>query len=80
MNWVVQIGLEQFIRHMRWKLPKKPASQGYKKVVAMGGDGTIHEVINGLMAVPEDKRPALGIVPIGSGNDFAYSMNITKRS
>jgi len=60
------------------EIAEKASSQGYKVVVAMGGDGTIHEVINGLMAVPEKERPALGIVPIGSGNDFAYSMNITK--
>jgi diacylglycerol kinase (ATP) len=44
----------------------------------MGGDGTVHEVVNGLMQVPADKRPAIGIVPIGSGNDFAYAMGITE--
>lgn len=60
------------------EIAEKASTQGYKVVVAIGGDGTIHEVINGLMAVPEEKRPALGIVPIGSGNDFAYSLNITK--
>lgn len=60
------------------EMAEKAASQGYKKVVAVGGDGTIHEVVNGLMAVPEEIRPALGIVPIGTGNDFAFAMNITK--
>ncbi len=55
-------------------------SQGYKTVVAVGGDGTIHEVINGLMAIPAEKRPRLGIVPVGSGNDFACTMNITRNS
>jgi diacylglycerol kinase (ATP) len=51
---------------------------GYDWVVAMGGDGTIHEVINGLMQIPAEHRPHLGIVPVGSGNDFAYSMGISK--
>jgi diacylglycerol kinase (ATP) len=60
------------------ELAEKAASQGYKKVVAVGGDGTIHEVVNGLMAVPKENRPTLGIVPIGTGNDFAFAMNITE--
>jgi YegS/Rv2252/BmrU family lipid kinase len=58
------------------ELAKQAAEEGCDIVVAMGGDGTIHEIVNGLMQVPADKRPMLGIVPIGSGNDFAYSMGI----
>ena len=61
------------------ELAKQAAEDGYDLVVAMGGDGTIHEVMNGLMQVPENKRPIMGIVPIGSGNDFAYSINITQK-
>jgi YegS/Rv2252/BmrU family lipid kinase len=61
-------------------LAKQAAEEGCDLVVAMGGDGTAHEVMNGLMQVPEDKRPIMGIVPIGSGNDFAYAMGITQRS
>jgi len=62
------------------EIAEKAGTQGYKKVVAMGGDGTIHEVINGLMAIPQKDRPLLGIVPIGSGNDFATTMGITRNS
>jgi YegS/Rv2252/BmrU family lipid kinase len=61
------------------ELAKQAAEEGCDIVVAMGGDGTVHEVINGLMQVPADQRPMLGIVPIGSGNDFAYSMGITEK-
>ena len=61
------------------ELAKQAAEEGYDLVVAMGGDGTAHEVMNGLMQVPESKRPLMGIVPIGSGNDFAYSMGITQK-
>ncbi len=50
---------------------------GYDLVIAMGGDGTIHEVMNGLMQIPEDKRPILGVVPVGSGNDFAHGINVS---
>jgi diacylglycerol kinase (ATP) len=60
------------------ELAKQAAEEGCDLVIAMGGDGTIHEVVNGLMQIPENKRPIMGVVPIGSGNDFAYSMGITE--
>jgi diacylglycerol kinase (ATP) len=50
----------------------------YKHLIAIGGDGTTQEIVNGLMTVPKEKRPSLGIVPIGSGNDFAGSLGISK--
>jgi YegS/Rv2252/BmrU family lipid kinase len=52
------------------------ADRGYTTVVSLGGDGTAHEVINGLMRVPPDRRPRLGLVPIGSGNDFAHAVGV----
>jgi diacylglycerol kinase (ATP) len=61
------------------ELAKQAAQEGYDMVVALGGDGTVHEVMNGLMQVPENKRPVMAVVPIGSGNDFAYSLGITQK-
>jgi YegS/Rv2252/BmrU family lipid kinase len=58
------------------ELASQAGEQGYDLVAAVGGDGTVHEVINGLMRVPEKKRPALGIVPLGSGNDFAHILGL----
>ncbi|MBI4229311.1 MAG: diacylglycerol kinase family lipid kinase [Planctomycetes bacterium] len=49
------------------------AIEGASAVVACGGDGTVHEVLNGLMRVPEGRRPPLGVIPLGSGNDFAWA-------
>src|SRR5437867_9935576 len=46
------------------ELAKQAGEQSYDMVVAMGGDGTVHEVINGLMKVPEEKRPIFGVVPV----------------
>jgi diacylglycerol kinase (ATP) len=54
------------------------AAQGYDTIVALGGDGTVHEVINGLMQIPVETRPALGIVPVGSGNDFAFALGVPR--
>jgi YegS/Rv2252/BmrU family lipid kinase len=59
------------------ELARQAGEAGYGLVVAFGGDGTVHEVINGLMQVPPETRPRLGIVPLGSGNDFAHSIDIT---
>jgi YegS/Rv2252/BmrU family lipid kinase len=56
------------------ELAKQAGEQGYDMVIAMGGDGTVHEVVNGLMQLPAETRPLLGIVPVGSGNDFAHSI------
>lgn len=58
------------------ELAQQAGEQGYDMVVAMGGDGTVHEVVNGLMRVSEDKRPILGVVPAGSGNDFAHAIGV----
>ncbi len=46
------------------------------QVVCSGGDGTLHEVVNGMM-VSENKVP-ISYIPAGSTNDFGYSLNIPK--
>ena len=62
------------------ELARQAAEEGYDMVVAMGGDGTVHEVMNGLMQVPENKRPVMGVVPIGSGNDFAFALGLPQKA
>jgi YegS/Rv2252/BmrU family lipid kinase len=62
------------------ELAEQAGEQGYNMVVAMGGDGTVHEVVNGLMRIPTDRRPILGVVPVGSGNDFAHSIGVPMQS
>jgi len=59
------------------ELARQAGEQGYQLVVAVGGDGTVHEVVNGLMQLPPDRRPRLGVVPMGSGNDFAKAIGIS---
>lgn len=59
------------------ELASQAGEAGCSLVIAAGGDGTIHEVVNGLMQVPLEARPRLGIVPLGSGNDFAPMIGIT---
>ncbi len=58
------------------QLAGQAAEQGYERVVAVGGDGTVHEVVNGLLRLPPEARPVLGVVPLGSGNDFAHAVGL----
>jgi diacylglycerol kinase (ATP) len=50
--------------------------RGFDLVIAAGGDGTLYEVINGMSGKPE--RPPLGILPLGTTNDFARALGIPK--
>ncbi|MBQ9069666.1 MAG: YegS/Rv2252/BmrU family lipid kinase [Eggerthellaceae bacterium] len=50
----------------------------YGTVVVVGGDGVIHEVANGLMSLEPGERPALGVVPVGSGNDYARTLGMSE--
>ena len=58
------------------ELAAAAAESGYESVVALGGDGTVHEVVNGLMQVEKTRRPRLGVVPLGSGNDFSAGIGV----
>jgi len=60
-------------------LARQAAEEGYELIIAAGGDGTAHEVVNGLMQVPAERRPRLGVVPVGSGNDFAHNIGVQSR-
>ncbi|MGD8345831.1 MAG: diacylglycerol kinase family lipid kinase [Lysobacterales bacterium] len=49
---------------------------GFDGVLAAGGDGTLFETVNGLFARPPECRPALGIIPIGTGNAFSRDLGL----
>ena len=58
------------------ELAVKAAEEDFDLVVACGGDGTLNEVVSGLLTLPPEKRPELGYIPSGSTNDFAASLGI----
>lgn len=58
------------------ELTQQAIEDGYELILAAGGDGTVHEVINGLMMYPKEQRPRLGVVPLGSGNDFSHALGM----
>ena len=48
----------------------------YDLVVCSGGDGTLSEVLDGVMTIDEKRRPKIGYIPAGSTNDYAYSLGL----
>jgi YegS/Rv2252/BmrU family lipid kinase len=59
-------------------LARRAVTLGQGAVVAVGGDGTFNEVLNGLMGTETGpERPALGVIPIGTGNDFAFGAGLS---
>jgi diacylglycerol kinase (ATP) len=67
-GWAVEIARTERPGHGQ-ELALEAVTRGARHVVAVGGDGTVHEVANGLLHADADA--ALGVVPVGSGNDFA---------
>ncbi|MDQ3556242.1 MAG: YegS/Rv2252/BmrU family lipid kinase [Gemmatimonadota bacterium] len=72
-----------FERRDARRFARDAAREGAELVVAAGGDGTIHEVVNGLQDYAHEPAPfhaaplpRLGIVPLGTGNDFAGAQGI----
>ena len=57
---------------------REASELGVQGVIAGGGDGTVNEVANALMSVTEDQRPSMGILPLGTANDFATACGIPK--
>ncbi len=64
------------------QLAREAVDQGCRRLVAVGGDGTVNEVLNGLFenGVSLDGSIALGIVPLGSGCDLARTLGIAAES
>lgn len=54
------------------RLAARAAAEGADRVIALGGDGTLYETVNGLVGT----RATMGVVPAGTGNDFCKPMGI----
>ncbi len=51
---------------------------GFDRVACCGGDGTLHEVVAGLMELPESARPPIGYLPAGTTNDYARNLKLPR--
>jgi lipid kinase YegS len=80
VEWLRQQGAAVDVR-VTWEagqaalFAKEAAERGVEIVVAGGGDGTINEVVQGLLSGGE-KIPALAVLPLGTANDFARSLGL----
>ncbi len=55
------------------ELARQAADEGFAVVAAAGGDGTVHEVANGLLE-SQQTNTVFAVIPLGSANDYAYSL------
>jgi diacylglycerol kinase (ATP) len=62
-------------------LAREAIAKGYRKIAAMGGDGTVNEVVNGIMSQSycDSKEILFTQIPIGTGNDWSRTMGIPKK-
>ena len=65
------------------ELSRKAAERGYRKFIAVGGDGTIHDVLNGIAEYALNDSEVslsdftLSVIPVGSGNDWVKSVGVS---
>lgn len=59
-----------------WRFARDCDIENLACIVAVGGDGTIHEVVNGLMYRKDKKTVPLAFIPNGSGNDTCFSLGV----
>ncbi len=60
------------------ELVQNAIQQGYRNIISIGGDGTLHNVVNGIMMQTYVKTSniTVGVIPIGTGNDWIKTYNI----
>ena len=80
VEWLGEDGIDlQFTERPEHAIELAEAARGtYATVIALGGDGVIHEVVNGLMRIPGEERPRFGLIPVGSGNDYARTVGMSE--
>jgi YegS/Rv2252/BmrU family lipid kinase len=61
-------------------LVRGAVEEGVERVLVLGGDGTVHEAANGLLTAGRSPLPALGVLPVGTGNDFAKLLGVHRLS
>ncbi len=56
-------------------IAEKAVNDGFTHLISAGGDGTLHEVANGVMRAKSVDKITIGAIPVGTGNDWAKSFN-----
>ena len=73
-----ELVLTEYRHHAIQVVPEKIKENNYRKIIAVGGDGTVNEVVNGIFAqdIIPTKDIQLGVIMIGTGNDWGKMFDI----
>lgn len=76
-NIPVKIVKSKFSKHEKI-LTQDAIKKGFYKIISVGGDGTLHHIINGVMSQSKVKTSSIkiAVIPLGTGNDWAKTYNI----
>lgn len=62
----------------RRKIIDRAIKDGYERIIAGGGDGTLNKVVNAILRKPRKGKISLGLLPLGTANDFAFGAGLPK--
>src|SRR5262245_22536455 len=76
-----RVGRDHEFRSTNWPgeaemIAVKAINEGFRKLIAAGGDGTVHEVANGILRAGNPDI-VFSVWPFGSANDYAYALGVT---
>ncbi|MEN8187548.1 MAG: diacylglycerol kinase family protein [Bacteroidota bacterium] len=76
-NISYELAVTEYKKH-DFKLTQSAIKKGFRKFICVGGDGTLHYVINGIMQQKEVPTISIkiGVIPVGTGNDWVKTYNI----
>jgi diacylglycerol kinase (ATP) len=74
-KFTIEVLETQYANHAR-QLAAEAVLKKPDVIISAGGDGTLNQVLNGMMRFGNENLPALGLIPLGSGNDFANSASL----
>lgn len=75
-----ELSLTEYVLHAE-TLAEEAVREGFDQIIAAGGDGTLNEVVNGMLRTSGDgPLPVFGVLPSGTANDLADNLGISKDS
>jgi YegS/Rv2252/BmrU family lipid kinase len=76
-GWKTETAIKEFGGHTM-QLARKAAEAGYDLVIGYGGDGTLNQVVNGVMAAKRRARCIVGVIPGGTANVWAHEIGMSE--
>ena len=75
----VKIVFSEYAKH-EGELVQKAIKEGFTQIISVGGDGTLHHIVNAIMSqqIINTSKIKLAVIPVGTGNDWVKTYNIPK--